>query len=66
MDLKRESTNAKDVLAVCIQKDGAVVGYMPSNLAPLVSFFSGETSQYWFGGDLNRGAGMGMKVPYIY
>ena len=35
LDLKRESTNAKDVLAVYIQKDSTVVGHVPCNLAPL-------------------------------
>ena len=39
LDLKREPTNAKDVLAVCIQKDGTVVRHMPCNLAPSVSYF---------------------------
>ena len=50
LDLKREPTNPKDALAVCIQKDGRVTGHMPRNLAPLVSYFL-ERSQCWFGGD---------------
>ena len=70
LDLKREPTNTKEVLAVCIQKDSAVVGHMPRNLAPLVSYFlerplnagSVEVTAV----PLNRGARMGMEVLCIY
>ena len=70
LDLKREPTNPKDALAVCIQKDGTVVGHMPYNLAPLVSYFLERDlntgSVEITGVPLNRGAGMGMEVPCIY
>ena len=70
LDLKRERTNAKDVLAVCIQKDGVVVGHMPRNLASLVSYFLERSfntgSVEITGAPPNRGAGMGMEVPCIY
>ena len=70
LDLKRERTNAKDVLAVCIQKDGVVVGHMPRNLASLVSYFLERSfntgSVEITGAPLNRGAGMRMEVPCIY
>ena len=70
LELKREPTNAKDVLAVCIQKDGVVVGHMPRNLAPLVLYFLDRPLNTGLveinGVPLKRGARMGMKVPCIY
>ena len=37
--LKREPANDKDSLAVRIKKHGQVVGHVPHNLAPLISYF---------------------------
>ena len=58
------------MLAVCIQKDGAVVGHMPCNLAPLVSYFLERPlntgSVEIAGAPVIRGAGMRMEVPYIH
>ena len=68
--LKKEPTNVSDRLAVCIQKDGQIVGHMPRNLAPLIYYFLVRDVNKGMaeitGMPLNRGAGMGMKVPCIY
>ena len=68
LDLKREPTNTKNVLAVCIQKGNTVAG--PCNLVPLVSYFLEKPlntdSVEITGAPLNFIAGMGMEVPCIY
>ena len=68
--LKKEPTNVSDRLAVCIQKDGQIVGHMPRNLAPLIYYFLVRDINKGMaeitGMPLNRGAGMGMEVPCIY
>ena len=54
--LKRRTT-IKDSLAVCIEEKGQVVSCVPRNLALLIFFLLK---------DVNKGAGMGMRVPCIY
>ena len=62
-----EPTNVSDRLAVCIQKDGQIVGHIPRNLAPLIyCFLIQETSTRVRQRSLNHDAGMGMEVPCIY
>ena len=61
--LRKEPTNEKDRLAVCVQKEGQVVGHVPRNLAPLLFYrdvnkgFAEVTAV-----PLNRGAGMGSAL----
>ena len=68
--LKREPTNDKDSLAVCIEKHGQVVGHVSHNLAPLIFYFLlREVNKGMVeikGQPVNRGAGMGMGVPCVY
>ena len=67
--LKREPTNDKDSLAVCIEKHGQVVGHVPRNLAPLIFYFLlrdvNKGMVEIVGQPVNRGAGMGMEVPCV-
>ena len=68
--LKREPANDKNSLAVCIEKHGQVVGHVPRNLAPLISYFLVREVNKGMveikGQPVNRGAGMGMEVPCVY
>ena len=68
--LKREPTNDKDRLAVSIERQGQVVGHVPCNLAPLISYFLlrevNKGMVEMTGQPVNRGAGMGMEVPCVY
>ena len=70
--VKREPVNVRDkyAMAVIRQSDGAIVGHIPYNLAPIVSPFLARdynkavtevTSPR-----VNRGAGYGMEVLCIY
>ena len=66
--LKKEPTNEKDRLAVCIQREGQVVGHVPQNLPPLFHYFLdrevnvAEVTAV----PVNCGAGMGMEVPCVF
>lgn len=68
--LRREPTNEKDSLAVSVIMDGMIVGHMPYDLAPLISYFLMREVNKGFvqitGPRVNRGAGMGLEVPCIY
>ena len=70
LPLRREPSNNKDSLAVSIIKNGNIVGHMPCNLAPLVSYFlMREVNKCLIeltGEKINRGAGMGLELPCIY
>ena len=67
---KNEPSNAKDRLAVSVQKEGQVVGHVPRNLAPLLFYFLNREANKGFvkvkARAVNRGAGMGMEVPCVY
>ena len=66
LPLRREPSNDKDSLAVSI----IIVGHMPCNLAPLVSYFLMREVNKGLveltGEKINRGAGMGLELPCIY
>lgn len=66
--LRKEPTNTKDRLAVCVQKEGQVVGHVPQNLAPLLFYFLDRDVNKGVAEvtavPLNRGAGMG--VPCVF
>ena len=70
LPLRREPSNDKDSLAVSIIKNGNIVGHMPCNLAPLVSYFLMREVNKGLveltGEKINRGAGMGLELPCIY
>ena len=68
--LRKEPTNIKDRLAVCVQKEGQVVGHVPRNLAPLLFYFLDRDVCKGFAEvtavPLNHGAGMEMEVPCVF
>ena len=68
--LRREPTNEKDKSAVAIHKEGDVVGHVPYNISSLLSNFLTREYNKGFvevtGCHVNRGAGYGLEVPYIY
>ena len=68
--MRKEPTNEKDRLAVCVQKEGQVVGHVPRNLAPLLFYFLDRDMNKGFAEvtavPLNHGTGMGMEVPCIF
>ena len=71
LQLKREPDNHRDKHAVAVVKvDGAIVGHLPYNLAPIVSpflvrDFNKGTAEIT-GNRVNRGAGYGIEAPCIY
>lgn len=71
LQLKREPDNHRDKHAVAVVKaDGAIVGHLPYNLAPIVSPFLARdfnkgTAEIT-GKRVNRGAGYGIEAPCIY
>ena len=68
--LKKEPTNNKDRLAVCVQKEGQIVGHVPRNLAPLFFHFLTRDVNKGFStvsaAPVNRGPGVGMEVQCVY
>ena len=62
--LKKEPSNIKDRLPVCVQKEGVIVGHVPRNLAPLFYYLLDRDFNNGFaevkGMPLNHGAGMGI------
>ncbi len=68
--LKNEPTNEKDRLAVFVKKEQEVVGHVPRNLATIFHHFLNRELNNGFvevtAMPVNRGAGMGMEVPYIF
>lgn len=68
--LRKEPTNTKDRLAVCVQKEMQVVGHVPQNLPPLLFYFLDRDVNKDFAEvitvPLSRGAGMGMEVPCVF
>ena len=70
--LKREPDNSHDRYAVAVvrQSDGATVGHIPYNLAPILSPFLARDFNKGVaeitGPRVNRGAGYGIEVPCIY
>ena len=68
--VKREPTNPKDKNAVAIYEEHSVVGHVPYNLAPYLSRFLARDVNKVFaevmGEKVNRGAGYGLEIPYVY
>ena len=71
LQLKREPDNHRDKNAVAVVKvDGAIVGHLPYNLAPIVSPFLARdfnkgTAEIT-GNRVSRAAGYGIEAPCIY
>ena len=68
LQLNREPHNSADNFAVAvINKEDAVVGHVPFNLAPIFSHFLqrdfNKASLEITGDRINRGAGYGLEVP---
>ena len=61
---------SKDRLAVCVYKEGSVVGHLPWNQALLLFFFLDRENNLSYAEEtamlLNHGAAMGMVVPYVF
>ena len=71
LQLNREPHNSADNFAVAvINKEDAVVGHVPFNLAPIFSYFLqrdfNKASLEITGDRINRGAGYGLEVPCVY
>ena len=53
-----------------INKEDAVVGHVPFNLAPIISYFLqrdfNKASSEITGDRINRGVGYGLEVPCVY
>ena len=70
LQLKREPDNHWDKYAVAVVKaDGAIVGHLPYNLAPIVSPFLARdfnkgTAEIT-GNRVNRGAGYRIEAPHV-
>ena len=68
--LRREPDNIKDGSAVCVLKDGEVVGHIPFNISNAVSHFLLRECNKGFvtvtGKKVNRGAGFGLEIPCTY
>ena len=68
--LEREKTNIKDKFAVAVMQGSAIVGHMPYNTAPAVSYFlkrsTNKTVIEVTGAAVNRGARYGMEIPCKY
>ena len=56
--------------AVAVVKDDVMVGHIPFNLAPFISAFLSRNTNSGFaevvGEKVNRGAGYGLEIPYMY
>ena len=70
LQLNREPHNSADNFAVAvINKEDAVVGHVPFNLAPIFSYFLqrdfNKASLEITGDRINRGAGYGLEVPCV-
>ncbi len=70
LPLKKEEANPHDRFAVAVILDGSVVGHLPFNVAPVVSYFLGIEGNAGqaeiIGVRVNRGAGYGLEIPCIY
>ena len=71
LTLQREPENAKDPHAVAItEQNGRVVGHIPLGLSKIVSSFLKRINHRGevviCGKRVNRGAGMGLKIPVLY
>ena len=68
--LKREPTNVVDRSAVAVLKETEIVGHVPYNISSALSMFLRRECNKGFvevtGDCVNRDAGYGMEVPYIY
>ena len=60
----------QDIHAVAVLNKDVIVGHVPYNLAPVVEMFLGRKVNIGFakvtGSRVNRGAGYGLEIPYIY
>ena len=65
--LEREITNIKDKFAIAVMQGSTVVGHMPYNTAPAVSYFLKRSTNKAVvegtGAAVNRGTGYGMEIP---
>ena len=70
LQLQRESSSLKDRFAVVVCLDEEIVGRVPANLAPIFSPFLirdfNTITATITGVRVNRGAGLGIEVPYRY
>ena len=67
LPLERESSNQEDKFAVAIKRCGSVVGYVPFNLAPVLSAFLTRAVSKRFvevtSPKVNQGAGYSLEKP---
>ena len=68
LSVKKETENRHDAFAVAMEKDGEVVGHLPQCTSRNISYFlshSGNSATCTVTGQqMNRGVGLGVKVPW--